>query len=95
MSLYSNKAGKEIIKKNNTFEYFSTSSFYDDKNYDLNTVSTLEKGRLAKAKKVMFKGVEIIEVESFKKYNEIPLLTFESLESNCMKSYEACNCNIF
>ena len=50
-----------------------------------------------KIKKVSFKEdknlVTIIEVESYKKYNQVSTLTFESLESNCLKAYDECNCN--
>ena len=92
MSLNSLRAGKiELIKGKNT-EPFSAYSI-DDKN--LNSISTIEKPRITKSKTVSFKGIEIIEVESYKKYNEIKYLSLESLESNCMKSYEECKCGIF
>ena len=95
MSLNSNRI--KNLKKNG-FEtqndYFSLSSL-DEKRLKRNTVSTVEKERLTKDKTVQFKGIEIIEVESYKKYNQIPILSFESIESNCIKTYEECRCNIF
>ena len=79
------------INGNNT-EPFSL-YLIDDKN--INSISTIEKPRINKSKTVSFKGIEIIEVESYKKYNEIKYLSLESLENNCMKSYEECKCDIF
>ena len=95
MSLNSNKikkSNKNKFQPNN--DYFSLSSM-DEKKLNRNTISTVEKERLTKDKTVQFKGIEIIEVESYKKYNQIPILSFESIESNCIKTYEECRCNIF
>ena len=92
MSLNSLRAGKIKLVKGNNIEPFSVYSI-DDKN--LNSISTIEKPRITKSKTVSFKGIEIIEVESYKKYNEIKCLSLESLENNCMKSYEECKCGIF
>ena len=95
MSLNSNrfkKLNKNKFEANN--DCFSLSSM-DEKKLNRNTVSTIEKERLTKDKTVSFKGIEIIEVESYKKYNQIPILSFESIESNCIKAYEECRCDIF
>ena len=92
MSLNSIRAGKLKLIKGNKTEPFSA-YLIDDKN--MNSISTLEKPRISKSKTVSFKGIEIIEVESYKKYNEIKYLSLESLENNCMKSYEECKCDIF
>ena len=97
MSLIFNKNkkfNKKKFKKFNNNEAISLSSV-EEKNLDFNTISTIEKDRLSKRKNVSFKGVEIIEVESYKEYNQIPILSFESLESNCSKAYGDCNCDIF
>ena len=92
MSLNSIRVGKLKLIKGNNSDPFSVYSI-DDKN--LNSISTIEKPRITKSKTVSFKGIEIIEVESYKKYNEIKCLSLESLENNCMKSYEECKCGIF
>ena len=95
MSLNSNrfnKLNKNKFEANN--DYFSLNSM-DEKRLNRNTISTVEKERLTKDKTVSFKGIEIIEVESYKKYNQIPILSFESIESNCIKTYEECRCDIF
>ena len=95
MSLNLNRIGK--LNKNKFVannDYFSVSSM-DEKRLNRNTISTVEKERLTKDKTVQFKGIEIIEVESYKKYNQMPILSFESIESNCLKTYEECKCDIF
>ena len=74
-------------------ELYSAST--NDRNYDLNTISTLEKERISKNKTVSFGNVRIIEVESYKKYNKISILTFEKIESSCMKCCDDCKCGIF
>ena len=51
-----------------------------------------EKQGLNKIKKVTFNGVEIIDVESYKRYNQDGILFLESLEKNCM---DECKCNLF
>ena len=80
-------------------DYFSVLSL-DEKKLNKNTISTIEKERSTKDRPtkdrtVKFKGIEIIEVESYKKYNQIPIISFESIESDCIKTYEECRCNIF
>ena len=87
---------KRKNKKKATINYeelYSAST--NDKNYDFNTISTIEKERLTKNKTVSFGNIEIIEVESYKKYNQVRILTFESIESNCMKAYDFCRCVCF
>ena len=74
-------------------EYYSSST--NDKNYDFNTISTTEKEKITKSKSVTFGNIEIIEVESYKKYNQLRILTFESIESTCFKACDYCKCNIF
>ena len=53
-----------------------------------------EKGKIYK--KVTFNGgVEIIDVESYKLYNQSNTLQLESLEENCSGGCKVCNCDIF
>ena len=88
-----NKNKKLKYKLNYNEELYSAST--NDKNYDFNTLSTIEKLRLTKNKNVSFGKIEIIDVESYKKYNQIKILTFESIESNCLKACDNCRCMIF
>ena len=46
-------------------------------------------------KKVAFNGVEIIDVESYKKYNMKGNLILENDENNSLDECKSCNCNIF
>ena len=87
-----NKNKKLKYKLNFNEELYSAST--NDKNYDFNTISTIEKLRLTKNKNVSFGKIEIIDVESYKKFNQIKILTFESIESNCIKAYDNCRCMI-
>jgi len=87
-----NKNKKLKYKLNFNEELYSAST--NDKNYDFNTISTIEKLRITKNKSVSFGKIEIIEVESYKKYNQIKILTFESIESNCIKACDNCRCMI-
>ena len=97
MSLISNRNQKLRKLKSKSLSNDIIFSFIsDEKNLDFNTISTIEKDRTTKYNKsVSFKGIEIIEVESYKKYNQIPILTLESIEANCVKAYEECKCDIF
>ena len=85
------KKNKKKNKKLIYNEEFNTAST-NDKNCDTNTISTFEKERLTKIKKVSFGTIEIIEVESYKKYNQLRILSFESIESNCLRAYDYCQC---
>ena len=87
-----NKNKKLKYKLNFNEELYSAST--NDKNYDFNTISTIEKLRITKNKSVSFGKIDIIEVESYKKYNQIKILTFESIESNCIKACDNCRCMI-
>ena len=87
-----NKNKKLKYKLNYNEELYSAST--NDRNYDFNTISTIEKLRLTKNKNVSFGKIEIIDVESYKKYNQIKILTFESIESNCLKACDNCRCII-
>ena len=54
-----------------------------------------EKSNKNKKRKVTFNGIEIIEVESYKIYNQEGILTLESLEKNALNECKVCNCKIF
>ncbi len=97
MSLKPHRTKKIDKAKTYNNEIFSISTSIEDKIMDLNTLSTIEKekGRIIKSKTVSFKGIEIVEVESYKKYNQIPFLSLESIESDCIKTYEECRCISF
>ena len=76
-------------------EFFTISS--KDEN-GFNTISTNEKGRLSSAppKSVSFGEVTIIEVESYKYYNQLDLSDEIISEENCMSRCGTyCKCNIF
>ena len=66
----------------------------------IDTNQTLDKFSLNKTniyinKKVAFNGVEIIDVESYKKYNMKGNLILEKDENNNLNDCKSCNCNIF
>ena len=49
-----------------------------------------------KIKNVNFNGVEIIDVESYKSYNQLSgTVQLESLENNIIKDCKSCNCILF
>lgn len=48
-----------------------------------------------KNKKVCFKGVKIIDIESYKKYYQSGNLKLETLENNIFDDCKSCNCTIF
>ena len=86
------KAEKTIIKinklkiKSNDFFSIETKQTQEENSLDE------EKLKVKKIKRVSFNGVQIIEVESYKKYNQEGQLIFESLDKNCL---DECNCSIF
>ena len=84
---------KSISKQFTGSTEFFTISSKDEKN--LQTLSVEEKGRLTKSKSVTFGDIEIVEVESYKKYNELDELSLEDKEIGCMKRCNIyCNCTI-
>ena len=61
-----------------------------------NTISSEEKEKVKTKKVVAFGEIEIIDVESYKKYNQLDILIFEDRENSCMECYgNFCNCEIF
>ena len=63
---------------------------------NINTISSEEKEKVRTKKVVSFGEIEIIDVESFKKYNQLDIIIFEDRENSCMECYgNFCNCEIF
>ena len=63
---------------------------------NINTISSEEKEKVITKKFVSFGEIEIIDVESFKKYNQLDVIIFEDRENSCMECYgNFCNCEIF
>ena len=85
MSFLENKQIESTKFKKNK-EYFSINSY--------KTNSTNDKS--VKVKIVTFNGgVEIIDVESYKLYNQMGNnLKLEALEKNCVNECRVCNCTI-
>ena len=81
----------QITKNSDLF----TLSSKDDGHFK--TISTEEKERITKSKTVSFGEVKVIDVESYKKYNEFDGLIIEDKEIGCMKrcGIYCKNCNIF
>ena len=85
---------KSITKTFTGSTEFFTISSKDEKN--INTISIDDKGKLTKSKSVTFGEIEIIDVESYKKYNELDELSLENNEIGCMKRCGIyCQCNLF
>ncbi len=93
MSVNSNKTKKFKRLVLNSSKLSKLSSFEEKKN-DFKTNSTSEKIIITKNKIVSFNGIEIIDVESYKKYNQMPIITLESIEKKCLQGYHECKCNI-
>ena len=79
---------KKLDRKN---KLNAVSSSLDSNNTSASSTLNGEKQKKIINKKVNFNGVEIIDVESYKLFNQKDT-TFESLESNTV---ESCNCNVF
>ena len=80
----------EILSKKKT--NISEHSSIDSRQTNVTNITTEEKPK--SKKKVYFKGVEIIDVESYKEYNQMTVLQLESIEKNVTICKE-CNCTIF
>ena len=79
---------KKLDKKN---KLNAVSSSLDSNNTSASSTLNGEKQKKIINKKVNFNGVEIIDVESYKLFNQKDTC-FESLENNTV---ESCNCNVF
>ena len=80
---------KSISKKlTGSTEFLTLSSNY-------NTISTEEKDKGKIVKSVSFGEIEVIDVESYKKYNELDEISLENNEIGCMKRCGIyCQCEI-
>ena len=79
---------KKLDKKN---KLNAVSSSLDSNNTSASSTLNGEKQKKIINKKVNFNGVEIIDVECYKLFNQKDTC-FESLENNTV---ESCNCNVF
>ena len=72
-------------RKSNSIDYSS----FDSK-------QTAERSiKLNNNKKVYFNGVEIIDIESYKKFYQSGNLKLETIEKNIFDDCKSCNCTIF
>ena len=64
---------------------------------DLKQINELnkEKPKKNKRKSVSINGVEIIDVQSYKSFNNSKETAFESFENSFMNNGKSCNCMIF
>ena len=85
---------KSISKQFTGISDFYTISSKEETNF--NTLSAQDKERITIPKVVSFGPVEIINVESYKKYNELNEISLEDKEINCMKKCSLyCKCDIY
>ena len=81
----------------NLTKSFSKTISTASKEFDtINTISTEEKEKVRKTKVVNFGEIEIIDVESYKKYNQLNEIILEDRENcflNCYGNF--CICGIF
>ena len=68
------------------------SSSIDSKQTNISNDENLKQNKI---KTVFFNSVEIIDVESYKKYNQEGILKIETIEKNCISECKDCNCTIF
>ncbi len=86
------KSSSKIIKENILDEVVI--SLESKPTYESSNLSE-EKSDKNKQRKVTFNGVEIIEVESYKLYNQEGILTLETLEKNALNECKVCKCKVF
>ena len=81
----------------NLTKSFSKTISTASKEFDTNnTISTEEKEKVRKTKVVSFGEIEIIDVESYKKYNQLNEIILEDRENSFLNCYgNFCNCGIF
>ena len=68
------------------------SSSIDSKQTNISNDENLKQNII---KKVFFNGVEIIDIESYKKYNQEGILKLEAIEKSSILECKGCNCIIF
>ena len=85
VKIYSKKLKKTKIN-NIDFSSFDSNqtNISKDENLKQNIIKT-----------VFFNSVEIIDVESYKKYNQEGILKLETIEKNSILECKDCNCTIF
>lgn len=85
---------KSISKQFTGNSDFNTINSKEETNF--NTLSVQDKERITNPKVVSFGPVEIINVESYKKYNGLEELSLEDKEIGCMKKCSIyCKCDIY
>ena len=85
---------KSISKQFTKSTNFTTISSKDDQQF--NTIGSIKKGRFTKSKTVTFGEIKIVDIESYKKYNELDDISLENKEIGCSKKCGIyCQCNIF
>ena len=67
------------------------SSSIDSKQTNISNEENLKPNKI---KTVFFNSVEIIDVESYKKYNQEGILKLEAIEKSSIHECKVCNCTI-
>ena len=84
------------ITKSLSKQLTSSIDFFSFSSKDEKTISTEDRGKIRKSKSVTFGTIETIDVESYKKYNELDEMSLEDEEIGCMKKCGIyCKCNLF
>ena len=84
------------LTKSLTMKFTTNSEILTISTKDEKRSNTISAGRLTKIKCVNFKDIEIIDVESYKKYNLLDDISLESNEDGCMDRCGVhCKCNLF
>ena len=85
---------KSISKQVTVNSNFNTINSKEETNF--NTISVQDKERITNPKVVSFGQIEIINVESYKKYNGLEGISLEDKEVGCMKKCSIyCKCDIY
>ena len=72
-----------------------SSDLYTSTNFNTLSTEDRDKRKINKSKSVTFGEIQIIEVESYKKYNELDEINLEVEENGCMKKCGIyCKCGI-
>ncbi len=87
MSFISNLS-KNLIEK----KFRVLHSSYDSRQTN---ITNEDKNKFCKIKSVYFNGVEIIDVESYKRYNQEGPVKLEAIENNIINDCKVCNCSMF
>ena len=72
-----------------------SSDLYTSTNFNTLSTEDRDKRKFNKSKSVTFGEIQVMEVESYKKYNELDEINFEVEEIGCMKKCGIyCKCDI-